>query len=224
MKRPASGWRNRFPWNSFSATERSEVVSIFVATLLGFTILEPVHLLFINLVTDCFPALALGMEKAEKDIMHRPPRPSDEGIFAEGLGFDVIYQGLTVSLLTISSYFIGHFMESGVWEVAMSPDGMTMAFLTMSLAEIFHSINMRSRHGSIFSIGHKNTSLTFAALGSLAATLAVVYVPFLRNAFSLEHISLYEFTVSAVLAFLIIPIVECVKAVQRKAVQRKKDK
>ncbi len=202
------------------SSNMSEVVSIFVATLMGFTILEPVHLLFINLVTDCFPALALGMEEAEDDIMNRPPRPSEEGIFAGGLGYDVIYQGLTVSLLTVVSYFVGHFMESGVWEIAKSPDGMTMAFLTMSLAEIFHSMNMRSRHASIFKMHHKNRYLTYASLGSLAATLLVVYVPFLSDAFSLESISIAEFIVSAVLAFMIIPVVEIVKAVKRKKNKR----
>lgn len=104
----------------------SEVISIFVATLLGFTILEPVHLLWINLVTDCFPALALGMEEAEPAIMRRRPRDAKAGIFAGGMGVDVAYQGLVISALTIAAFFIGHFMESGVWEIpanGLSPDG-----------------------------------------------------------------------------------------------------
>ena len=95
------------------ASNLSEVLAIFVATLLGFTILEPVHLLWINLITDCFPALALGMEESEKDIMKRPPRDSREGIFAGGLGTDVFVQGVIVTIITLSSYFIGHYMESG---------------------------------------------------------------------------------------------------------------
>ncbi len=199
------------------SSNMSEVVSIFIATILGFTILEPVHLLFINLVTDCFPALALGMEEAEEDIMKRPPRPSDEGIFAGGMGFDVIYQGITVSLLTLAAYFIGHYMASGMWEISRSHDGITMAFLTMSLAEIFHAMNMRSQRKSIFKISHKNKYLTLALLGSLAATLLVVYVPALADAFSLEHVSISEFAVSLLLASLIIPVVESVKAIQRKS-------
>ena len=130
----------------------SEVMAIFTANLLGFTILKPVHLLWINLVTDCFPALALSMEKGEKDLMKRPPRKSSDGIFAGGVGFDVVYQGLFVTLLTLAAYFIGHFMEAGRWELTESADGMTMAFLTMSMCEIFHSFNMRSQHGSTVSM------------------------------------------------------------------------
>ncbi len=111
----------------------SEVISIFVATLMGFTIMAPVHLLWINLVTDCFPALALGMEKAEPDVMRRKPRDSKSGIFSGGLGVDVAYQGILVSLLTLAAFFIGHFMQSGNFAITDSADGTTMAFLTMSM-------------------------------------------------------------------------------------------
>ncbi|MBQ9133834.1 MAG: calcium-translocating P-type ATPase, PMCA-type [Clostridia bacterium] len=194
----------------------SEVISIFVTTLMGFTILKPVHLLWINLVTDCFPALALGMEKAEPGIMQRKPRKANEGVFAGGMGIDVAYQGIMVSALTILSYFIGHFMESGVWEIAESPDGMTMAFLTMSMAEIFHSFNMRSQRGSIFKLGSFNKVLGIAAVGSLIATTLVCEVPFLANAFGFTTISIAEYAVAMILAVLTIPIVELVKFVQRK--------
>lgn len=93
----------------------AEVLAIFTATLLGFTILEAPHLLFINLVTDCFPALALGLEKAESDIMRRRPRDPSDGIFAGGLGFDVLYQGLLVTALTLAAFFIGERFETGHW-------------------------------------------------------------------------------------------------------------
>lgn len=198
------------------ASNMSEVISIFVATLLGFTILHPVHLLWINLVTDCFPALALGMEKPEADIMKRKPRKTTDGIFAGGLGVDMIYQGLVVSALTLSSYFIGHFIESGVWEIVDSPDGITMAFLTMSMAEIFHSFNMRSQRGSLFSLREMNKALCLGALASLFATTLVIEVPILAAAFEFEHISLFEYAVALGLAFLVIPIVEFVKFCQRK--------
>ena len=122
----------------------SEVISIFAATLIGFTILKPAHLLWINLITDSLPALALGMEKGEQDAMSQPPRDSKEGIFAGGVGIDVLYQGALVSVLTLAAYVIGHYIEAGVWEFVDSPDGMTMAFLTMSMAVIFQSFNMRS--------------------------------------------------------------------------------
>ena len=194
----------------------SEVLSIFTATLLGFTILEPVHLLWINLVTDCFPALALGMEKAEPGIMKRKPRPAKAGIFAGGMGFDIAYQGLMISALTIASYFIGHFMESGLWEITESADGMTMAFLTMSMAEIFHSFNMRSQRGSLISLKTTNALLNGAAIASLVLTTAVCEIPFLANAFGFTSVELPEYLVAIALAFLTIPLVELVKWVQRK--------
>ena len=193
----------------------SEVLSIFMATVLGFTILKPVHLLWINLITDCFPALALGMEPGEKDNMRRPPRDSREGVFAGGLAADVLYQGILVSVITMAAYFIGHYMESGVWEIANSPDGMTMAFLTMAMCEIFHSFNLRSRHGSIFTMRHQNKYLWGAAVLSLVLTTAVIYIPFLSKAFGFEHISLAEYFTALGLAFTIIPIVELVKLVTR---------
>ncbi len=202
------------------ASNLAEVLSIFFATILGFTILQPVHLLWINLVTDTFPALALGMEKSERDVMKREPRKATDGIFSGGLGVDVAIQGVLVTILTMSSYFIGHFIESGKWEITDSPDGMTMAFLTLSLVEIFHSFNMRSRRASVFNMPHHNKWLWGAMTASFLATTAVIYVPFLRNAFGFEPISLIEYGVALALALVIIPIMEIIKAILR-AVEKK---
>ena len=193
----------------------SEVLSIFTATLFGFTILKPVHLLWINLVTDCFPALALGVEKAEPDIMDRKPRQAKAGIFAGGMGFDVIYQGLLVTLLVLASYLIGHHMESGVWGFADSAVGMTMAFLTMSMAEIFHSFNMRSQRGSIFRLGGLNWFLVGAAAASLIATTVVCEIPLLSEAFGFTAVGFAEYAVAIGLSACVIPIVEMVKLIQR---------
>ncbi len=198
------------------ASNLSEVLAIFTATLLGFTILKPVHLLWINLITDCFPALALGMEEAEEDVMKRPPRDSKDGIFAGGVGVNVIFQGITVMLITLAAYFTGHYMESGRWELVNSADGMTMAFLTLSMTEIFHSFNMRSLDKSIFHMKKPNKYLLGAMLISWLCTTLVIYVPFLAEAFEFEHISLVEYGISMGLAFLIIPIVEIGKWIQRK--------
>lgn len=198
------------------ASNLSEVLSIFFATLLGFVILKPVHLLWINLITDCFPALALGMEKGERNLMHRKPRNSKDGIFAGGLGTDVVYQGVLVTVVTLVAYFVGHFIEAGVWEITDSADGMTMAFLTMSMAEIFHSFNMRSQRGSIFTMKHQNVYLIGAMVISLLLTTAVIYIPALADAFGFEHISLYEYGIAMALAFSVIPIVEIIKVFQRK--------
>ena len=205
----------------------SEVMAIFTANLLGFTILKPVHLLWINLVTDCFPALALSMEKGEKDLMKRPPRKSSDGIFAGGVGFDVVYQGLFVTLLTLAAYFIGHFMEAGRWEITESADGMTMAFLTMSMCEIFHSFNMRSQHGSTVSMllhGSFNKYIFGSTVLSLITTALVIEVPFLADSFDFTTIDAREFFTALGLAFLIIPLVEIVKAIERAVIKNKAKK
>lgn len=194
----------------------SEVISVFAATVLGFVILEPVHILWINLITDSIPALALGMEKGEPNLMSRPPRKKNEGIFSGGTGIDVLYQGLMVAVLTLVAYLIGHRIESGVWEFVNSHDGVTMAFLTMSMAEIFHSFNLRSQRGSLFSLKSHNKFLYGGMLASLILTAAVIYVPFLRDMFDFAHISLTEYAISLGLAVSVLPIVELVKVIQRK--------
>ncbi len=199
------------------ASNMSEVLSIFAATMMGFVILQPVHLLWINLITDCFPALALGMERPEADIMQRKPRKTDDGIFAGGLGIDMLYQGVILAGLTLTAYFIGHYIEAGVWEITTSPDGTTMAFLTLSMAEIFHSFNMRSQRDSLLHMKYMNPALIWSSIASFAATTLVIYVPFLADAFEFEHISLTEYAIALGLAFLVIPIVEIIKFFQRKA-------
>ena len=197
------------------ASNLAEVLAVFAATMFGFTILRPVHLLWINLITDCFPALALGMEKSESDIMKRKPRDPRDGIFAGGMGFDVVFQGVVVTLMVLLSYFVGHYVEAGVWEISQSSDGMTMAFLTLSMIEIFHSFNMRSRRQSIFRMKRQNIWLWGAMILSLLCTTLVIEVPFLAEAFQFEHISLMEYGIAMGLAIVIIPIMEITKAVQR---------
>lgn len=198
----------------------SEVLTIFVATLFGFTILEPVHLLWINLITDSFPALALGMEKGDRDIMKRDPRSSKDGIFANGLGFDVAWQGIMVTVVTLAAYFVGMHLAQGTEEF-VHQNGMTMAFLTLSMAEIFHSFNMRSRRESIFAMKNQNKYLLGAMVLSLILTTVVIYVPFLANMFDFAAISALEYFISMLLAISVIPIVEIVKLIQR-AVEKKK--
>lgn len=198
----------------------SEVLTIFVATLFGFTILEPVHLLWINLITDSFPALALGMEKGDRDIMKREPRSSKDGIFANGLGFDVAWQGIMVTVVTLAAYFVGMHLAKGTEEF-VHQNGMTMAFLTLSMAEIFHSFNMRSRRESIFAMKNQNKYLLGAMVLSLILTTVVIYVPFLANMFDFAAISALEYFISMLLAISVIPIVEIVKLIQR-AVEKKK--
>ena len=199
----------------------AEVISIFVASVMGFTILRPSHLLWINLITDCFPAIGLGMEKGDDDIMTRQPRPKNEGIFAGGLGVNCFIQGVAVSIITLVSYFIGDFVETGHLQIVSSTHGMTMAFLTLSMAELFHSFNMRSLDKSLFSIKGHNKYLLYTLVGAFVLTICVLYIPFLRDAFSFEHISLMEFAIALIMAVLIIPIVEVQKFIQRKIAKKK---
>ena len=194
----------------------SEVISIFVSTMMGFTILLPIHLLWINLITDAFPALALGMEKGEADIMKRKPRSSNEGIFAGGMGFDCAYQGIMLAGVTLVSYFVGHYLESGRWEVVDSLDGMTMAFITLAMAEIFHSFNMRTQHASIFSVQGHNVYLYGSMVFSWVLSTGIVYMPVISDMFKFQHISFEEYVVAMGMAFSVIPIVEIVKFIQRK--------
>ena len=209
----------------------SEVLSIFFATLCGFTLFEPVHLLWINLITDCFPALALGLEKGDPDIMSRKPRNSKDGIFAGGMGFDCAYQGVMVTVLTLVAYVLGivmaspeHMTLSQIFAVndaneathLLHQNGMTMAFLTLSMAEIFHSFNMRSRRQSIAKMGSMNWYLLGAMVLSLVLSSAVIYIPFLSKAFDFAPIDAREYFTALLLAFMVVPIVEIVKLIQRK--------
>ena len=186
----------------------SEVLTIFVATLLNFTIFKAPHLLWINLITDCFPALALGVEKPEKGIMERKPRPSREGIFAGGMGIAIALQGALITALTLISYFIGK--KTGTPEL-----GTTMAFVTLSISEVLHSINMRSLKGSLLSVKTRNPLLYLAAAVSAAATVAVVRVPFLVDAFDFAALSGGKLLIAAAIAVAVIPAVEGYKAVMR---------
>ncbi len=190
------------------ASNLSEVVSIFIATIGGFRLFAPIHILWINLITDTFPAMALGMEAAERDAMRRPPRDSKEGIFAGGLGREVVWQGVLIALLTLASYFVGTKLSG--------ESGMTMAFLTLSLCEVFHSLNMRSRHKSVFSIGSKNKHLLGAMLLSFVLTVGVIYIPGLNTAFSLVALPASYFAAGFGIALSVIPIVEIAKLIGRK--------
>lgn len=198
------------------ASNISEVLAILIATLLSFTILEPAHILWINLITDSLPALALGLEIGEKDAMRKKPRRSNEGVFSGGLGTDTLYQGVLITILILTAYFLGHYMETGVFEITESKHGITMAFLTMSMCEIFHSFNMRSRVNSIFTIKNQNKWLWLSAGVALLLTTVVISVEPIANLFEFTEISIREYSAAMVLAFMIIPLVEIAKLIKRK--------
>jgi len=200
------------------ASNLSEVLAIFFATLLGFTVFQPVQLLWINLITDCFPALALGMEKPEDDVMKREPRDSKEGIFAGGLGFAVIYQGILVTLITLISYFIGSFIENGALSfTADSILGSTMAFLTLAMCEVFHSFNMRSQRTSLFKMKTQNLWLIGAGALSLLLTSLVVLIEPIAAIFGMVSIGFKEYVIAMVLGMTIIPFIEIAKLIATKS-------
>ena len=202
------------------ASNLSEVLAIFFATIIGFTIFQPVQLLWINLITDCFPALALGMEKPEANVMSRKPRDKKEGIFAGGLGLAVAYQGILVTAITLISFCIGHFcFGNGTWESLfaleangeISVHGTTMAFLTLSMCEVFHSFNMRSLHGSLFTMKGQNKWLWGAGALSVVMTSVVVLIEPIAKTFGMINIGFSEYAIAILLGFTVVPVVELIK-------------
>jgi Ca2+-transporting ATPase len=200
------------------SSNAAEVISVFVASLIGFTILEPTHLLWINLITDSLPALAMCMEAAEPDIMKRKPRNSKDGIFANGMGVDTLFQGVVISVLTLVSYFLGVSHAQAGADAAL--EGMTMAFLTLSMVEMFHSLNMRSRRASIFTLPSQNVWAWGAFALALLLTWVVIETP-LSVVFDFAELDLAHYGMAMGLAILIIPIVEIYKAIMR-AVEKNK--
>lgn len=199
----------------------AEVLSVFVATLIGFTIFQPVQLLWINLVTDCFPALALGMEDAEGNVMKRKPRKATDGVFAGGMALDIVVQGLIITALVLTSFFAGVYFDMGYIDIAdmiagtADDEGVTMAFITLSMVEIFHCFNMRSRRQSLFAMRKQNKWLWGAALLALILTVVVVEFDPLAEVFGFMVLPPEALATALILAFLIIPLMELYKAIMR---------
>lgn len=194
----------------------SEVICIFIATLLGFKIFSPIHILWINLVTDTFPALCLGMEEESHGLMNKPPRPENESLFAGGMAVNIAYQGVLISLLTLVSYFLGVIAQTGKFQLINSTYGTTMAFLTISIAETFHSFNVRSIRGSIFKIKKQNPYLLASMIFSVILINLVITLPSLTELFETKQILPLDYLKCIALAISVIPIVELIKFIQRK--------
>jgi P-type Ca2+ transporter type 2C len=189
-----------------------EVITLFVATMLNWTILFPIHILWVNLVTDTFPALALGVEKAEKDVMKQKPRKAKSSIFSDGVGFNIAYQGILEGAITLITFYLARRWYNQ--EVAV-----TMAFATLGLIQLAHSYNVRSNTKSAFSIGFfSNIYLTTANLISAALLVMVIIIPGLNTIFKVQHLTLAQWGVVILAAFSIIPIVEVIKLVRNRIV------
>lgn len=192
------------------ATNIGEIVTIFMGLILGFeTPLLALQLLWINMVTDSFPAIALGLEKPDKDIMKRKPINSKKGIFADGLWGKIIIEGLMIGFLTLVVFSIGN-KYYGV-EVAR-----TMAFMALGMLELIHSFNIKSE-GSIFKTGIlENKYLMFSLVGGIALQLAVIFIPSIAQIFELVPLSKIQWIITIILSLMPIPIMELQKRQNRK--------
>ncbi len=210
------------------STNLSEVLIMFIASILNFNILGAVHLLWVNMVTDSLPGLALGMEKAEGNLMKRKPRATTDGIFSNGAGLDMVWQGIYLAIIEIAAYAIGFFLEEGTWKFIGTGtnvecvNAMAMAFLTVNFAEMFCAMNMRSRLGSLFSkhmLKNINWWLVGAFFVTTTLTLGAIYIPGLCSVFGIEPgtFQLKELLISFGLALSTIPVFEIGKAIRRKS-------
>ncbi|WP_405111952.1 calcium-translocating P-type ATPase, SERCA-type [Paenibacillus sp. FSL K6-1217] len=186
-----------------------EVVTLFIATLIGWRILEPIHILWINLVTDTLPALALGLEKADGDTMAKQPRKSSSSIFAGGVGVSIIYQGLLEAGLTLMVYYWAHtHYDEGI--------AVTMAFATLGLLQLTHAFNVRSNTRSLFQIGvFSNRYMLGASVISGLLLVLVILIPGLNAWFGVEHLNGLQWGLVCGAALSIVVIVELVKLVLR---------
>lgn len=202
-------------------TNIGEILVVFFAMILwGKTPLLPMQLLWLNLVTDSLPAIALGMEPVEKDIMTKKPNHKNESIFAHGLGIMMGFQGFWFGIITLAAFYIGH--EVGIPGVDPETVGQTCAFIVLSCAELVQAYNMRSDH-SLFKIGmFSNRKLNSSVLISFAMVLGVVAIPFIANIFGMVTLTLNLYIVCALLIISPLPVTELVKAVLE-AKNRKKN-
>ncbi|MBE5758055.1 MAG: calcium-translocating P-type ATPase, PMCA-type [Clostridiales bacterium] len=196
----------------------AEVLCLFIATIfLKVEFLSAVMILWINLVTDSLPALALGVEKVEKDIMNRPPRKADASLFAGHTGKNILIQGLFQTLLTMTSFSIGQYV------IGSHIVGMTMAFITLALIQLFHAYNSRSSHFSLFASNpFGNSKMNWAVLAGLVLT-AITFIPGLQTFFGTTTLSISELFIAIGCAFAIVPIVEIQKLIE-KVIYNKKQK
>lgn len=199
------------------ASNLAEVISIFVMTLLGWEILAPIMILWINLVTDTLPAIALGLEPAQKDAMTKKPRGRGASFLSGGVGPAIIWQGILQAaiVLTVYGFALAYPVHAG--ETAAHQDALTMSFMTLGLMQMFNAINVKSVYGSMLGPqAFRNKLFNWALVGSLVVMAAVVVIPPLNPIFHVSHLDAYQWAIVLVAGISIILIVELVKLVQRK--------
>jgi Ca2+-transporting ATPase len=184
-----------------------EVLTLFIGTMLNWVVLLPIHILWINLVTDTIPALALGVENAEKDVMKQKPRNAKDSFFSHGVGVSMIYQGIIEALIVLGTYYLGRTTYSlGV--------GETMAFATLGLIQLAHSMNVRSVDKSLFKIGvFTNKYLNIAIVVSALMQIMVIIIPYFNHMFKVSHLNIVQWLIVVAASLLIIPVVEIGKLI-----------
>lgn len=209
------------------AANLGEVLTLFIATILAWDTLLPIHLLWINLVTDTFPAIALGMEPAEKNLMAHKPRGKKSNFFSGGVLSSIIYQGILEAATVLFVYWSAiqwpaHTADNMIGLSAAQlydlqhGDALTMAFATLGLMQLFHAFNVKSVHQSLFKVGFfKNKAFNYAILLSFVMMMIIIVVPGLNDIFRVTHLDTYQWGIVLGSSFAIIPIVEIVKAIQR---------
>ena len=196
----------------------AEVLTIFLATLFGWDVLQPVHLLWINLVTDTFPAIALGVEPAEPGVMSHKPRGRKSSFFSGGVMSSIIYQGVLQGALVLSVYGYAISNPVHVGDIkAIHADALTMAFATLGLIQLFHAYNVKSVYQSIFTVGpFKSKTFNWSILVSFILLISTIVIDPLEKIFHVTKLDLSQWTVVLIGSFAMIVIVEIVKFIQRK--------
>ena len=185
-----------------------EVITLFFATVLNYKILLPIHILWMNLVTDSLPALALGLDENEDDVMNESPRNARTGFFSGKRGLNILYQGVLQGMLTLLSFFIGVYL----YDIKIAE---TMAFTTIVFIQLFHSLNMRSSKKSLFT-NKINIFLLLTISIGVISQISIVYIPVLAKIFKVSLLNLSQWIIAIFLALLVIPFVELTKIYKRK--------
>ena len=194
----------------------AEVFIIFFATLFGWDVLQPVHLLWINLVTDTLPAIALGVEPAEPGIMAHKPRGRQSNFFDGGVFGAIMYQGVFQTILVLAVYGWGLTFPEHHTQAEIHADALTMAFATLGLIQLLHAFNVKSVYQSVFKVGlFRNKTFNWAIPVAFVLLMATIVVPGFNNLFHVSHLSLTQWLAVIVGSFLIVVLVELVKAIQR---------
>lgn len=194
-----------------------EIITLFIATVIGYPEpLLPIHILWVNLVTDSLPALALGMEPAENGVMDQPPRDPNEGVFGSGLGLKISLQGVLVGAVTLFAYFYGLLYGGEATKEAAIEAARSMAFFTLSLSQLVHSFNARYEKKSVIANGmFKNKYLNIAVLVSLLIQFGVLLTPSIRNIFKVRILTITEVLVVVLCSITPLLAVEAVKLIRK---------